>query len=93
MQKLKNIEDIVAQLKPLLRRYLEEHDTEFKGPLMTCPNREAHANEDRKPSAGFIPNTDETVWHCFSCSNSGDIFTAHSFLEGKQVSGKSSASI
>jgi DNA primase len=88
VQKLKNIEDVVAQLKPLLRTYLEEHDTEFKGPLMTCPNREAHANEDRKPSAGFVPNTDETVWHCFSCSNSGDIFTAYSFLEGKPVQGE-----
>ena len=87
MQKLKNVEDIVAQLKPLLRTYLEEHDTYFKDPLFTCPNREAHSNGDNTPSAGFVPETDETIFNCFTCTLSGDTFTAYSAIEGKDIQG------
>lgn len=88
MQKLKNVEEVVAQVKPYLRRYLEEQGTEFRGILMTCPNRDQHANGDRKPSAGFIPNSDETAWNCFSCAKHGDIFTAYSLYEGKDIEGQ-----
>lgn len=87
MQKLKNTEDIVLQLKPLLKKYLEENNTKFKGTLFSCPNRVSHSNNDDTPSAGFVPNTDETIWNCFSCGNSGDIFTAYSLLEGEEIKG------
>lgn len=87
MQKIKDIEVVVAQLKPLLRTYLEDNDTEFRGTLFTCPNRAIHNNGDRKPSAGFIPDTDETVWHCFSCSESGNIFNAYGFIEERDTHG------
>lgn len=87
MQKLKNIEDIVLQLKPLLRRYLEENSTHFKGTLFTCPNRAFHKNDDSTPSAGFVPGTNEQVFNCFSCGNSGDIFSAYSLLEGEEITG------
>lgn len=87
MQKIKNVGEVISQLKPLLRTYLEEKDTRFKGPLFTCPNKDFHENEDAKPSAGFIPDKEETVWNCFTCGKSGDIFTAYHHLEGKEVQG------
>ena len=88
MQKIINVEDIVSQLKPFLRRYLEEQGTEFKGHLMTCPNRDQHAHGDSKPSAGFVPDTEDSVWNCFSCNTSSDIFGAYSLLEGKDIQGQ-----
>ena len=88
MQKIINVEDCVAQLKPFLRRYLEEQGTEFKGSLMTCPNRDQHAHGDSKPSAGFVPDTEDSVWNCFSCNTSSDIFGAYSLLEGKDIQGQ-----
>lgn len=87
MQKLKNIEDIVLQLKPLLRTYLEQNSTHFKGTLFTCPNRAFHKDNDSTPSAGFVPGTNDQVFNCFSCGQSGDIFTAYSLLEGIPISG------
>ena len=87
MQKIKNVEDVVAQVRPYLKRYLEEQGTDFRGPLMTCPNRDQHAHGDKKPSAGFVPNTDDSVWNCFSCASHGDIFSAYSILEGKDIQG------
>lgn len=88
MQKIKNVEDVVAQVKSHLRNYLEEQGTEFRGPLMTCPNRDQHAHGDRKPSAGFIPDSDETAWNCFSCGQHGDIFNAYAAYEGKDIEGQ-----
>lgn len=55
--------------------------------MFTCPNRAAHANGDNIPSAGFVPNTEKTVWNCFSCGNSSDIFGAYAFLEGVEIRG------
>ena len=78
MQKIKDIESIVSQLKPLLKRYLEDQGTNFKGVLFSCPNKQGHNNGDSKPSAGFVPETDETIWNCFACGVSGSIFTAYS---------------
>ena len=81
MQKIRDIENVIEQLKSLLRTYLEDNGTEFRGTLFTCPNREAHNNGDRKPSAGFIPGTDETVFNCFCtcvlCASTKSSFTSN----------------
>lgn len=87
MQRIKNIEQVVSQLKPFLKQYLEENNTIFKGVLFTCPNRAEHKNEDQTPSAGFIPGTDNTVYNCFSCGNSGDLFSAYHYLTGLEITG------
>jgi hypothetical protein len=65
--RIKNIEEVILQLKPLLRKYLEENNTHFKGSLFTCPNHKFHNNGDSTPSAGFVPGTDEQIFNCFSC--------------------------
>lgn len=87
MRKIKNAGEIIAELKSLLKQYLEENDTVFKGSLFTCPNYKDHSNNDSKPSAGFVPDTEETVWHCFACGKSGTIFDAVHYLEDKQIKG------
>ena len=87
MQRIKNIEEVILELKPLLKVYLEEQGTEFRRQLFQCPNRGEHSNNDDTPSAGFIPNTEDSIWNCFSCGFSGDIFTAYKFLEEKEING------
>lgn len=87
MQRIKNLEEVTLQLKPLLRRYLEENQTLWRGSLFTCPNRGEHSNGDEKPSCGFLPNSEEQAYHCFACGKSGDIFSAYGLLEGKDING------
>jgi DNA primase catalytic core len=85
MQRIKNIEEVILQLKPLLRRYLEENGTQFRGSLFSCPNKKEHL--DVNPSCGFLPDSDQQFFHCFSCGKSGDTFTAYSLLENKDING------
>ena len=87
MQRIKNIEEVILGLKPFLKQFLEEHGTAYRGTLFQCPNRAAHNNNDNKPSAGFIPGTEDQMWHCFGCGSSSDIFGAYKFLEGKDING------
>ena len=87
IQKISNLETVVPLLKPHLKSYLESKDTSFKSGLFTCPNRGEHSNSDSTPSCGFVPETDDTIFHCFSCSKSGDLFTAYNLLEGKSIHG------
>lgn len=83
--KIRNLDEVIENLRPFFKEYLEAFDTEFTTSHFTCPNRAEHENEDDKPSAAFFPNTE--AFKCFSCEASGDIFTAAHFLEGKPISG------
>ena len=83
--KLKNLDKILEQLKPKLREYLEEHQTKFTRDKFTCPNNVAHRNEDKSPSAGFFPNTEN--FNCFVCHSHGDIITAANLIEGYSIEG------
>lgn len=86
-RKVKDLAGLIAQLKPRLQDYLEKVGTDFSpnGEKFQCPNRESHANNDITPSCGFFPN--ELSWHCFVCEESGDIFIAAHYLEGKPREG------
>ena len=81
-------DDLISKGKPLLREYLTEHDVEFvrrgSTEFFSCINPE-HADEN--PSAGFVKGSDDTQFHCFSCSCSGDVYTAAAYLEGKPLYG------
>lgn len=44
-------------------------------------------HNDSNPSCGIVPNTDDKMFHCFSCNISGNIFHAANFLEEKPLSG------
>jgi DNA primase catalytic core len=84
--RINNLSEVVEQLKPYLRQYLEDNGTEFSSTHFTCPNKKMHHNDDKKPSAAFYP-TDEN-YHCFVCNSSGDIFAAAGLLEGMPLEGR-----
>ena len=88
MQRIRNINEVILSLKPLLHKYLKDHNTIFKGVLFQCPNRKEHHNLDNTPSCGFVPNTNEQFFNCFACGKSGDIFSAYTLLEEKDISGE-----
>ena len=86
--KLRSPEVLIQELKPYLRDYLEKIGTNFVNGKFQCPNRADHTNEDETPSASFVPDApDESIWKCFACGLSGDIFKAAVLLEGKPASG------
>jgi len=83
--KVKNLNNVIEQLKPFLKDYLETQGTEFTRSHFTCPNRVWHKNNDAKPSCAFYP--DESSFHCFSCGKNGSIFDAANLLEGLPLEG------
>jgi DNA primase catalytic core len=85
--KIKNVGEVIEQLKPLLEKYLKDCKLKFREPLFQCPNYKEHNNEDAIPSCGFLPDTNKEKWHCFTCGCVGDIFQAVSLLEGKNIQG------
>ena len=87
MQRISNLEEVIPPLKLLLKKYLDANGTKYRNNLFTCPNRNEHSNEDDTPSCGFIPETDNTIFHCFACQARGDIFTAYSYIEEKPIKG------
>jgi len=86
-RKVKDLDGLIAELKPRLRDYLEKVGTDFSpnGEKFQCPNRETHANNDFTPSCALYPNPSR--WHCFSCLENGNIFDAAYLLEGKPTDG------
>lgn len=83
--KVKNLNNLVEQLKPKLKEYLELKGTKFNRTHFQCPNRRWHSNNDDKPACAFYP--DENHFHCFVCNVSGDIFNAINLLEGLAIEG------
>ncbi len=83
--KVKNLSEVVDQLKPFLKEYLEGQGTEFTRSHFTCPNRSWHKNNDNRPACSFYP--DDQHFHCFVCASNGDIFTAANLLEGLPLEG------
>lgn len=86
--KIKNIENLKAQIRPHLKDYLEEMGADFdEAEKFTCPNKKdkAHPRGDREPSASFYPNTES--WKCFVCNAFGDVFAAAHYLESKPIEG------
>lgn len=86
-RKIQDLTGLIAILKTKLPEYLEKVGTTFSsnGQQFQCPNRTSHANQDATPSCGFFPNGES--WHCFVCQESGDIFKAAHYLEGKPKDG------
>ena len=84
--RIENLESLTAKLRPYLKRYLEERDVDIssKG-AFRCINP---AHPDKNPSCGFVKETNEEVFYCFSCGAKGDIFNAANLLEGKPLKGQ-----
>ena len=91
--RVKNIGDIIKQVKPLLVTYLRDSGVRFKSSSdkdnFQCPNFENHekGGSDKRPSCGLLPDTNGEKFHCFTCGMVGDIFKAYSLIEGKDISG------
>jgi replicative DNA helicase len=79
-----NLNDLILKVRPYLRQYLLDNNVEIvsKGQVefFKCINPD---HPDRNPSNGFVKNTGDQQFHCFSCNVSGDILTAASLLENK----------
>ena len=73
------------QLKPFLRAYLLSRGIKItRNNKFPCP-----VHDDKRPSANFIPGTDDTKWKCQVCQDvGGDILNMHSYLVGAPQSGK-----
>lgn len=85
--RIKDIEYIKDQLKPLLPDYLSRFERQVNKSRFRCPNNEYHNNQDKDPSAGFVPGTNRQEFKCFACDAKGDIFYAAHYLEGKELQG------
>lgn len=83
-----NLQELINQVKPYLRQYLIENGVQItkKGntEFFCCIHPD---HPDKNPSSGFVKGTGDQQMHCFSCTASGDIFTAASWLEKKPLHG------
>lgn len=84
--RVKNLGNVLKELKPLLKQYLEDNNTRFTKTHFQCPNRKEHDNEDEQVACNFYP--DENHFKCFVCQENGDIFNACHLLEGRPIGGK-----
>lgn len=78
------IQEAKSKLLDQLVPYLKYHGIEFHGNMFKCINP---AHEDSSPSTSIVPESQGTVWHCFGCGMSGDIFHAAHILENKPITG------
>lgn len=85
-RKIQNLESLIQKIRPYLKRYLEERNIQVDGNgFFKCINP---AHDDEHPSCSLGGNVNEEIFHCFTCSSKGDIFTAAHFLDGKPLSGE-----
>ncbi len=79
------LEEIIKQLKPYLREYLDSQSVEIDNRgFLLCVNKD---HDEKTPSMSFMPNTDDTMLHCFGCGCSYDIYHAAHNLEDMPLSG------
>lgn len=63
--KLKDFDSLKNKVKPFLTQYLEEKGVVAdKNGKFSCP---LETHEDKEPSCGFVPASNNTVVHCFGC--------------------------
>jgi len=87
VDKITNLDDLMAKIRPFLRRYLEERNIDIDGSggfLCIHPDH----NDRRLGNCSFIKGTKEQKFFCFSCGAGSDIFDAANFLESKPLSGE-----
>jgi replicative DNA helicase len=81
-----DLRELIEKLKPFLRQYLETMGVRIRSDgKFICPSPAKH---DADPSAGFLPQSNESQAHCFGCKANFDILTAANWLEGLPLKGK-----
>lgn len=82
------LQELIQKVKPYLRQYITDNGikivTKGNTEFFRCINPE---HPDKNPSNGFVKNTGDQQFHCFSCLCNGDILTAAHYLEGKPLHG------
>lgn len=82
------LSDLAEKGKQFLRQYLSDNGVEIvskgSGEWIKCISPD---HDDRNPSCAFIPESNGTWIHCFSCGYSGDIYRAATALEDKPSAG------
>ena len=87
--KIKNLPELLQKLKLFLPQYLELKGIKITGTQISCPNSGAHQHNDlKKPSASFLPKTDNAYIWCFVENRRFDIIDCYHLLEKKPVTGK-----
>jgi len=82
------MQEVIEILKTKLPEYLMFHGRDYKKGNFQCLQPEKHANNDRRASMGLVPQTGNTVAHCFTCSLNVNIFGAAHILEGLPINGQ-----
>jgi DNA primase catalytic core len=77
-------ETVIDQIRERLLPYLASKGVQVSAPKFRCIT-ELHS--DSTPSCHIVPNSKNTVWHCFGCNTSGNIFTAAHYFENLPVEG------
>lgn len=79
------LQEVVEKLQDQLVSYLKSQNVEFNSTgKFSCPSPD---HEDSSPSCSIVPNSGDRIFHCFGCSNSGNIFKAAHYLEGLPLAG------
>ena len=84
-RKVDNLDGLVEQLMPYLKRYLDERNVDInERGFFRCINPD---HDDKNPSCSLVKDSNETIFHCFSCGAKGSIVHAAHFLEDKPIRG------
>lgn len=78
------VETAVAELRPRLEQYLQIQGVQANSSgFFSCIHP---GHDDSTPSARIVPNT--SLFHCFGCNASGDLFHAAHWIEGLPMHGR-----
>lgn len=84
--RVENLDKLIVELKPFLRRYLEERNVEINDAgKFKCINPD---HKDEHPSCSLMGQADDTWFTCFSCGVRGNILNAANLIEDKPMSGR-----
>lgn len=76
--------NIKEQLKPYLMEYVNEVTTKSKGHNQyICPI--CHSGDGSNRTGAFTMYPESNTYYCFSCRNSGDIFSLYAYLNNLNV--------
>lgn len=79
------LDEAVEKVKQQLVPYLKSKGIQFTPTnKFKCINPD---HDDKTPSTSIVPGTQDTIWHCFGCQTSGNIFHAAKYLEGMASAG------
>jgi len=80
------LDQLKQKLMPFLKDYLVEHNVKMGPTGQFCCINPDHS--DARPSMGFVRDSKDQIFNCFSCGAKGTIIDAAHFIEDKPTSGK-----